>query len=233
MYDIKPLEEDWKKYKNKKKKPYHIALLGIIFVIIIFFFFNKGNRAFDNYINKLNYVSGDTSDKGSILPERNTLVNEGLTRLETLDVSIEKPVESIDKSNEILVDIPVLDLKEESHIKVDDRNRKKVHLNIIETSSITAYEDVEKRFMQSHDIDDALFLARSYYKKGNYKKSESWAYEVNKLDANLEEGLFIFIKSKVKLGQKNDALSILNAYLKKSNSSEAKSLLYKIENSQL
>jgi tetratricopeptide (TPR) repeat protein len=233
MYDIKPLEEDWKKYQNKKKKPYYIALLGIIFVIIIFFFFNKGNRAFDNYINKLDYVSDDTSDKGSILPERNTLVNEGLTRLEALDVSIEKSVESIEKSNEILVDIPVLDLKEESYVKVDDRNRKKVHLNIIETSSVTAYEDVEKRFIQSNDIDDALFLARSYYKKGNYKKSESWAYEVNKLDPNLEEGLFIFIKSKVKLGRKNDALSILSNYLKKSNSGEAKNLLYKIENNKL
>jgi tetratricopeptide (TPR) repeat protein len=233
MYDIKPLEEDWKKYQNKKKKPYYIVLLGIIFVIIVFFFFNKGNRAFDSYINKLDYVSGDTSDKGSILPERNTLVNEGLTRLETLDVSIEKSVESIEKSNEILVDIPVLDLKEESYVKVDDRNRKKVHLNIIETSSVTAYEDVEKRFIQSNDIDDALFLARSYYKKGNYKKSESWAYEVNKLDPNLEEGLFIFIKSKVKLGRKNDALSILSNYLKKSNSGEAKNLLYKIENNKL
>jgi tetratricopeptide (TPR) repeat protein len=202
-------------------------------VIIVFFFFNKENKALYRYFNKLDYVSRDSSGKGSILPEHDILVNEGLTRLETLDVSIEKSVESIDKSNEILVDIPVLDLKEESHIKVDDRNRKKVHLNIIETSSITAYEDVEKRFAQSHDIDDALFLARSYYKKGNYQKSESWAYEVNKLDSNLEEGLFIFIKSKVKLGRKNDALSILSNYLKKSNSNKAKNLLYKIENNKL
>ena len=98
---------------------------------------------------------------------------------------------------------------------------------------MTAYEDVEKRFAQSNDIDDALFLARSYYKKENYKKSESWAYEVNKLDSNLEEGLLIFIKSKVKLGRKNDALSILSNYLKKTNSIEAKNLLYKIENNKL
>ncbi len=145
--------------------------------------------------------------------------------------SEKEPINQLAKTSDMLVDIPILDIKEKSEV-VDD-NRKKVHLNIIETSSVSAYEDVEKRFHQSHDIDDALFLARSYYKKGNYDKSESWAYEVNKIDNNLEEGLLIFIKSKFKLKRKNDALSILNNYLKKSNSVEAKNLLNKIENNEL
>jgi len=233
MYNIKPLEEDWKKYQNKKKKPYYIALLIIILVVILFLFFNKRNEVFDVYMNKLDNISVDTSDFESIPSESVTLVNQGLVRLETLNIPIKKSLDAVDKLNEVLVDIPVLDLKQESNIQDNDSNREKVHLEIIETSSVTAYEDVEKRFAQSNDIDDALFLARSYYKKENYKKSESWAYEVNKLDSNLEEGLFIFIKSKVKLGRKNDALSILSNYLKKSNSDEAKKLLYKIENNKL
>ena len=233
MYDIKPLEANWKKYKNKKKMPYYIISLGIILVLVGLFFFNKKNIAFDRYMNNLDHLGGYTSDTENILSTTNTLLNKGLTRLETLDTPTKTLVEKINKSSEILVDIPVLDLKEESHGQDDNKNRKKAYLNIIETSSVTAYKDVEKRFVHSKDINDALFLARSYYKKGNYKKSEFWAYEVNQLDVNLEEGLFIFIKSKVKLGQKNDALSILNSYLKKSNSDEAKKLLYKIENNKL
>ena len=233
MYEIKPLEEDWKKYQNKKKKPYYFALIASVLLLILFLLFNTENGIFAAYINKFDNTSADASNFKNDLSTRDTLVNEGLKRLETLNIQIKSSVEEVDTLNETLVDIPVLDLKQESNIQVNDTNREKVHLNIIETSSVTAYEDVEKRFLQSNDIDDALFLARSYYKKGNYQKSESWAYEVNKLDSNLEEGLFIFIKSKVKLGRKNDALSILSSYLKKTNSEKAKNLLYKIENNKL
>jgi tetratricopeptide (TPR) repeat protein len=103
----------------------------------------------------------------------------------------------------------------------------------METSSVTAYKDVEKRFSQSHDIDDALFLARSYYKKGNYKKAEHWALETNKVDPNMEESILIFVKSKIKLGRKNEAISILKSYLKRSNSQEAINLLHHIENNKI
>jgi len=233
MYEIKPLEEDWKKYQNKKKKPYYFALIVSVLLLTLFLLFNTENGVFTAYINKSDNTTADASNSKNDLSTRDTLVNEGLKRLETLNIPIKSSVEEVDTLNETLVDIPVLDLKQESNIQVNDTNREKVHLNIIETSSVTAYEDVEKRFLQSNDIDDALFLARSYYKKGNYQKSESWAYEVNKLDSNLEEGLFIFIKSKVKLGRKNDALSILSSYLKKTNSEKAKNLLYKIENNKL
>ncbi|PTB83756.1 hypothetical protein C9926_01235 [Sulfurovum lithotrophicum] len=227
MYDIKPLEEDWKKYNRKKKKPFYLLiLLSSIFLLIALFIYNK-KIVFDNYI-----LNPNLDDK-SILPfEAKTLINSGLLRIET-DVIMKKSFEKAMKTNDILVDIPVLDLKDEFNNQSNSSNTQKVYLNIIETSSLTAYEDVEKRFLQSQDIDDAMFLARSYYKKGNYEKSELWAYEVNKLDDNLEEGLLIFIKSKVKLGRKNDALSILNTYLKKSDSKEAKNLLYKIENNKL
>ena len=92
---------------------------------------------------------------------------------------------------------------------------------------------MEKRFLESHDIDDALFLARSYYKKGDYEKAASWALEINKLDEDMEEGLLIFVKSKVKMGRKNEAISILMTYVKKSDSQEAKKLLYLIENDKL
>ena len=116
MYNIKPLEEDWKKYQNKKKKPYYIALLIIILVVILFLFFNKRNEVFDVYMNKLDNISVDTSDFESIPSESVTLVNQGLVRLETLNIPIKKSLDAVDKLNEVLVDIPVLDLKQESNI---------------------------------------------------------------------------------------------------------------------
>jgi hypothetical protein len=123
------------------------------------------------------------------------------------------------KKEELLVDIPLL---EEEH--------NKTQLNIIGTSSVVAYEDVEKRFAQSHDIDDALFLANGYYKRGDYIKSAYWALETNKLDSNVEESIFIFVESKIKSGQVNEGISILKKYMKQSNSEEAKKLLFRIEN---
>jgi len=231
MYDIKPLEAEWKAYQNKKKKPYYLVLLGITLLTLVSVLLYKKNIIFDGYLNKLDNGGKNIFPKKDVSSISSILVNKGLVRLEVLNSSEEEPINQLAKTSDMLVDIPILDIKEKSEV-VDD-NRKKVHLNIIETSSVSAYEDVEKRFHQSHDIDDALFLARSYYKKGNYDKSESWAYEVNKIDNNLEEGLLIFIKSKVKLGRKNDALSLIKNYLKKSNSTEAKNLLYKIENNKL
>ena len=49
----------------------------------------------------------------------------------------------------------------------------------------------------------------------------------------MEEGLLIFVKSKAKMGRKNEAISILTTYVKQSDSPVAKKLLYRIENDKL
>jgi tetratricopeptide (TPR) repeat protein len=139
----------------------------------------------------------------------------------------------VQKQLNILVDIPVLDDTNEPTQKDLHTGNKKMHLEIIESTSVTAYKDVERRFLESRDMDDALFLARSYYKKGDYEKAEYWALEINKLDEDMEEGLLIFVKSKAKMGRKNEAISILTSYVEKSDSQEAKKLLYRIENDKL
>jgi len=228
MYDIKPLENEWKKYQLKKRKPIYFAvffliLLGIIFMSIM----NFSNV--NEYIDKINNKS-TISNKNN----KNVLLkNNALTKLETEEDNANVKITNINQSSDILVDIPILNIKDNTDTKVNsDMNHDKIHLNIIETSSVKAYEDVEKRFKQSRDIDDALFLAKSYYKKHNYKKAEYWAYEVNKLDSNIEESLLIFVRAKVKLGHVAESLSILKNYIIKSNSQEAKRLLNKIENSK-
>lgn len=106
---------------------------------------------------------------------------------------------------------------------------KKVHINIIEIADVVAYKDIEDRFYETREIEDSLFLARSYFNKGNYKKAEYWALQTNKVDDSIEESWLIFAKSKLKLGYKNEAIKILELYLKKYDSREAGRLLEKLK----
>jgi len=230
MHDIKPLEDEWNKYRKSKLKPWYISFVVIFFLVVTsFIFLNTQKINFDWFnINLDGYVNKDKRD--NLIKTSKIVMNGPIMKLE-----IEKKVVSMINSNEIkklpniLVDIPILN-DIQKPINNTTELRKKINMNIIESSSISAYKDVENRFRQSHDVDDALFLAKSYYRKGDYAKAEYWALETNKVDENIEESLLIFVKSKTKLGRKNEAIGILMSYVNKTDSIKAKNLLYKIKN---
>lgn len=238
MHDIKLLEEEWFRYQKKKRKPWYIFFFVLFLLSVVMFFFVNNNEIhtnfFSKYISKMGKkVKSPFTDNG--VEVKLVLINEPLKRLEIKRSTNKQPSSEIDtnivnsEASDLLVDIPILEEKNDQEISSEDQeNQKKVHLDIIETTSVSAYEDVEKRFYQSHDIDDALFLAKSYYKKGNYKKSEKWAFEANKLDENLEESFLIFVKSKIKLGHKNEARTLLEGYLKTNDSKDVRVLLHQI-----
>ena len=243
MYDIRPLEEEWKKYNKKKRRPWFVLLFSILIILLL-------SLTFLNYkeIDFLEFY--DKSKSETVINESTTLlIDKALTTLETkrpkvseiLQTTETKSMEVTSNENgsiEIIDELPISEdaktiKKPKLNIEVDVKPRKKMHLDIIETSSVSAYKDVAKRFAQSHDTDDSLFLAKSYYRKGNYKKAEYWALQTNKVNDNIEESWLIFAKSKVKQGQKNEAISILTTYIKKSNSLQAKNLLNKIKKGTL
>ena len=243
MYDIKRLEDEWKQYRKKKLKPWYIGSLSLIVLIgSVTLFLMNGKIDFSGWKSyfetskemfQYEEKSKDTFVTKEMKLKKSVLVDDALNKLEVNDNMIDVSDKAVQKPLNILVDIPVLDDTKEPLLQEIPEARKKMHLEIIELTSVTAYKDVEKRFLESHDIDDALFLARSFYKKGDYEKAVYWALEINKLDEDMEEGLLIFVKSKVKMGRKNQAISILTTYVKKSNSQEAKKLLYRIENDKL
>lgn len=241
MYDMKPLEEKWKQYRKKKLRPWYIGtFLFMLSFFLVFMIFSQSQinlNFFSFFSKKFNYSSLEESKSNNISTlKSNIVINGPLSGLEVeKQIIADSDTGTVEDAHEdslpnILVDIPVLDGNDEETSDILSKPRKKVHLDIIKTTNMTAYKDVENRFKQSHDIDDSLFLARSYYKKGNYKKAEFWALETNKVDSNVEEGMLIFVKSKMKLGRKNEARNILTRYIKESNSQEAKKLLYSIEN---
>ena len=240
MYDIKPLENEWKKYRKKKLKPWLIASVGLIVLSILGIILLPNMKIpFSKFDTSFMMTSNSTPSEDkkventNIKIKSNVLINDALSKLEIEKSVMDQVNTAANDATNTFVDIPILDGKQEKGVRYGQKGRAKVHLDIVESSSITAYKDVEKRFKKSHDIDDSLFLARSYYKKGNYQKSEHWALETNKIDPNIEESILLFVKSKVKLGRKNEAISILKSYLKKSNSQEARNLLYRIENNKI
>ena len=245
MYDIKRLEDEWKRYRKKKLKPWYIGSLVFITLsaFVIIFLTNKkidfsGFKTYFETSKEILSHENEQKFKDTLAPKEKkvkdiVLVDDALKKLEVKEYVIDIADKVVKKPLNILVDIPILEDTEKALVEEIPETRKKMHLEIIESTSVTAYKDVEKRFLESHDIDDALFLAKSYYKKSDYKKAEYWALQTNKLDENSEESLFIFVKSKVKLGRKNEAVSILTAYVKESDSQEGRKLLYRIENDKL
>jgi len=210
MHDIKALEKEWEQYRKKRMRPWYI-LLFVTIVVITLLSLNYQNIYFLKIdINSSKNIK-DLSIK-SVVAKRSQDNNDNSTNT----LSQKAPLVLIE-------DVPILDNNETS------KNNKKVDLHIVETSSPSAYRDVERHFLQSHDTEDALFLAKRYYAKGDYAKAEYWALEANKVDDNIEESWLIFAKSKAKQGQINEAIYILTSYIKKSNSMQAKSLLYQIK----
>ena len=91
-------------------------------------------------------------------------------------------------------------------------------------------ESIEEHFKNSKDPKDALALARDYYAKKDYKNAAKWAFELNNLDKNNADGWLIFAKSKYNVGNKKDALKVLEAYLSQaSNKEEVQNLITKMQ----
>ena len=92
--------------------------------------------------------------------------------------------------------------------------------------------DVILRFYESKDPNDSLFLATSYYEQNDYAKAFYWAIETNRITEDIEDSWIIMAKSKARMGDRNEALRILKAYIAKKDSKEASNLLERMEAKQ-
>lgn len=224
MHNVKMLEDEWRKYNAKKRRPWYLFATAVAAAIALSFVSLK--------YNLLDFLLLNTQNNKKF-------VDQNITKKEYQAIKLQDenndPMGILAKSRKDLSidDIKKPKIKAKPKTEVFKKPRKKVHLNIIKTSNEDAYSKLEKRFHKFHDTEDSLFLAENYYNNGNYKKSEYWALETNKIDASIEESLFIFVKSKVKLNNIDEAIRILTSYIKESNSKRAKNLLQKIEKGSL
>jgi len=103
----------------------------------------------------------------------------------------------------------------------------------IESKEVNSIEYLKNKFEKTNNIIFALMLAEEYYSNKNYTESNKWALMANHIDAENEKSWLWFAKSKVKLGQKEDAIVALKAFLKTNKSQAAQTLLNKINLGEL
>ena len=239
MYDIKPLEEEWSRYRRKKMRPWYMLLIVfLILSLLTFVFFNNK----DLILTKFGYTEQNLTQKSKkSLEVRKILLDNAFTTLQIKEK--EKEIQNEDLNNESekitteVIDDPMryqhpnakkvfIQVSEpEKKEEIDEKPKKRVHLDIIQTTALNAHGDVKKRFLDTKDTEDSLFLARSYYEKGDNKKAIYWALQTNKINSNIEESWLIFVKAKARSGNKKEARRILISYIKRTNSFAAKILL--------
>lgn len=95
----------------------------------------------------------------------------------------------------------------------------------IETQEIDSLHYLKDKFEKTHNIVFSLMLAEEYYMIKNYEESLKWALLSNDIDSSNERSWIWFAKAKNKLGQKEDAIKALKAYLQSHQSKEVKGLL--------
>jgi len=219
MYDINILEEEWKQYRRKRFRPWIFTGIGLIFIAVLTVFFFEPAQ-FDR-------LSFHKKEKRSMhkKTEESILIDGPLVNLEVKNAGsiTETPLVEVSAENET----------NEQTVMNTDISKKTLQIKVVEANDRNAFKEVAKRFRLGHDVDDSLFLAKSYYDIGDYKKAEYWALQTNKVDENIEESWLIFIKAKMKRGQKNEALRIPNTYIKRTNSAEAKVLRERIKKGRL
>ena len=257
MYDIPELEKKWRKYKRKKiQKPIIIAsvvaVLGVGVGLIISTYMSKPNdkvaavNAKSTTTQKVSSTTKNSNDKAIVITRvqsnGNPLVNVKPTKVQTNNnvnpvQEDEQSAKNIDISKAEIVkpnvpddEIRVIgfDSKEKNKIKkkyedVLIPNQSKQDIQLREQIA-----EIEERFKSYQDPKDSLKLAKIYYKKGDYKKAESWAVSTNNIDGDIEESWLIFAKSRAKQGDRKDAIKVLQSYYDETNSAKAKELLVKI-----
>ena len=106
--------------------------------------------------------------------------------------------------------------------------RGKVEMDMVRRADKDVVKEIEKRFPMSRDYDDAMYLAKYYYGKKLYKKSEYWAMQANTVDSTQPESWIIFAKSKAKRGHRTEALRILQRFYDETGRMEVKLVIDQI-----
>jgi tetratricopeptide (TPR) repeat protein len=113
---------------------------------------------------------------------------------------------------------------EEEDIEVEE-DVKKPTINISRKEERSDIRDVIRRFKKNNNPTLSLFVAKKYYKLGDYQKAYNYALITNEINNEIEQSWLIFAKSLVKLDKRDKAIQTLTKYVNHSGSGNAKVLL--------
>ncbi|MFA5501515.1 MAG: CDC27 family protein [Sulfurovaceae bacterium] len=244
MHNIELLEKQWKRYQIKKYFPLIAVALFLLIGSIVFNMFDS-KISNDSLISKQsNMIAAHKAYDKENLPffthgaiEIMEPAFSGHQALVAAVINQESnTTEEINDTNN--TDRPAI-AESKSNLSInnmqtdkEEYRKQKIKINLEQTTDINSITDVMRRFYESKDPNDSLFLAINYYEQNDYSKAFYWAIETNKITEDLEESWLIMAKSKAKMGDRNEAIRILRAYAAKTNSKKALDLLNQIETNQ-
>ncbi len=219
MYDIEELEKKWLKYRRRKLT---IIASSVIFTIslvggISYFILNSSRG---DKLQKTEVVKKDTVSKDEdIIVKRKDKRAEGMN-VEVPSMKKDETQKSASFDNEEMASTA----QSETETRAT-KPKPKLDIVISEPKNRSVIKEIQKRFQESKNYDDAIYLAEYYYSRKDYKKAGYWAMQANIVDSIPEDSWMIFAKAKAKSGHRVEALKVLNAYYNKTGSTNALELI--------
>ncbi|WP_456391666.1 CDC27 family protein [Nitratifractor sp.] len=228
MYDIAELEKKWQKYSRKRLiKRLLIGLAILIFLSVPFLYTTyrsdsepKHEKALSAHGEKnqsklhKQVVESNRDDSEMLKPEVPSLSKEAAS--------------SEGSRRKTGMKMIISDQGGPAVTEGETVEEKKIRLEMVAAKNGQVIKEIEARFPTTRDYEDAMYLAKYYYGKKNYRKAEYWALQANTIDSSKEESWLIFGKSKAKQGRRADALRVLQAYYDRSGSTHVKELIDRI-----
>jgi len=137
------------------------------------------------------------------------------------------PQSSVPPAEEVVLSTPAP--KKEATVPTVQEATEPNQMLIQRDDDMKDIQDVISRFKKNKNPALSLFVAKRYYKIGNYQQAYNYALITNELDNNIEDSWLIFAKSLYKLDQKDMAIKTLKAYIQESGSVKAKITLDQME----
>ena len=226
MYDIDELERKWIRYSRKRLLK-RLALAGVIVLAIVV---------------PIGYAMRHTS-KNAVASSAGTMkrphpLEKNVTASSAVVVKSPNPqaplraVAPISEEQKPKKPKMLITLSDPGQVSGSEREetpaQKKIRLQMTDAKSIKVVRMIEKRFPTTRDYNDAMYLAKYYYGKRDYRKAEYWAMQANTIDSSKEESWIVFGKAKAKRGHRADALRVLQAYYDRSGSMRVRELINRI-----
>ncbi len=112
--------------------------------------------------------------------------------------------------------------------KIEQENEKKLDIDI-SSNEIDTIKYLQNKFYATENVVFAIMLSEELYNTKNFNESIKWALTANEIDSKNDKSWYWFAKNKVKLGQKDDAIKAIEAFLSTNNSRRLSDLLKNIK----
>ncbi len=237
-FEINNLEKNWDKYHMRQNKIKLLALIALALIVSLSFGLIYMINSASNCKEKLTkqILENEKIKKelevwkmyaGDVKEQLATSKSE---KVET-DKKEEKekatePSEATSKPSKVnnkhldLKSIP-LDLSALEAPKTISNNYKPKSIIEIKSKEVElSVPYLREKFEKTGNLKFAVLLAEKYYNAKDYQNALRWAYTINDLDKDLEDGWIIFAKAMYKTGKKAEAKKVMEAYKEKNPSSK-------------